>query len=142
LKVLSAHTLTVLFLYIVSVCTPLFFPEQGHTQNRAEKNQITVGSKAFTEGYILAEIVAQVLEATGETKVVRKFGIGGTGLLYEALVNGSIDVYPEYSGTISEAILKDSTIKNLRAMRASLSRINLILSEPLGFNNTHALANA
>ncbi len=73
------------------------FAADGHT--------VVVGSKHFNESYVLAEIIAQLLEDRG-FRVERKFGLGGTLICFEALKNGNIDVYPEYSGTLAEAILK------------------------------------
>ena len=71
----------------------------------AEKPQtVVVGSKNFGESYLLAEIAAQVLEAKG-FPVIRQFGLGGTLICYEALRNGEIDLYPEYTGTLSQAVL-------------------------------------
>ncbi len=68
-----------------------------------------VGSKDFNEGYLLSEVVAQLLEHAGYD-VERRFGLGGTLICYEALKHHEIDVYVEYTGTISRAILKlDST---------------------------------
>src|SRR5690606_22349755 len=73
--------------------------------NATHSQTISVGAKAFNEGYILAEIQAQLLEDAGFT-VERKFNLGGTLICFEALKNGEIDTYPEYTGTISEEILK------------------------------------
>ena len=77
---------------------------QAASANSAERS-ITVGSKNFSEGYLLAEIMAQLLEAR-DFQVRRRFGLGGTLICYEALLKGEIDVYPEYSGTVLQAILK------------------------------------
>lgn len=105
---------------------------------------IHVGSKNFTEGYVLAEILAQALEASG-FDVERKFGLGGTLVCYEALTTGEIDVYPEYTGTIHQAILKLDAAGAAAADDAVLRRLlrdehGLDLLEPLGFNNTYAIA--
>src|SRR5215471_19396939 len=101
---------------------------------------IRVGSKSFTESYILAEIAAQVIERTGEARVERKLGLGGTGLTYRAIASGAIDLYPEYTGTLSYIILKDSSLRSTEAIRARLASSGLTISESLGFNNTYALA--
>jgi osmoprotectant transport system permease protein len=101
---------------------------------------IRVGSKSFTESYILAEIVAQVIEQTGEARVERKLGLGGTGITYRAIASGSIDLYPEYTGTLSHIILKEPALGTAEAIRARLAASGLTISEPLGFNNTYALA--
>lgn len=103
-------------------------------------NTLTIGSKNFTEGYILAEIIAQISERVGEVKVVRRFGLGGTGITYQALQKGEIDVYPEYTGTISETILKKPQLKEWEQISAELEKHNLKLSQSFGFNNTYALA--
>lgn len=101
---------------------------------------VRVGSKQFNESYILGEIMAQLLEDRGY-RVARRFGLGGTIVCYQALVNDAIDVYPEYSGTIEQAILKRET----RSTFAELQRLlrenhGLELLGPFGFNNTYAIA--
>jgi osmoprotectant transport system permease protein len=100
---------------------------------------IRIGSKSFTESYVVAEIAAQVLEATGE-RVERRVGLGGTGIAYRAVAHGSVDLYPEYTGTISRAILKEPSIASVEAIRATLRARGLTISDPLGFENTYALA--
>jgi osmoprotectant transport system permease protein len=106
----------------------------------AERPVVRVGSKSFTESYLLAEMIAQIIESTAEARVERKFGLGGTGIVYTALAAGELDVYPEYTGTIARAILKDASVTTLPAMRARLAERGLIVSEPLGFDNAYALA--
>jgi osmoprotectant transport system permease protein len=106
----------------------------------SEAPTIGVGSKSFTESYILAEIAAQIIDEAGEARAARKLGLGGTGIVYGALANGDIEVYPEYTGTISQAILKDAAVTSLSALRERLGLLGLIVSDPLGFNNTYALA--
>src|SRR3984893_2598087 len=101
---------------------------------------IRVGSKSFTESYILAEIAAQVIEHAGEARVERQLGLGGTGLTYRAIASGAIDLYPEYTGTLSHIILKDPTLRTPEAIRARLGSSGLTMSDSLGFNNTYALA--
>jgi osmoprotectant transport system permease protein len=106
----------------------------------ADRPVVRVGSKSFTESYVLAEIVAQVVEQTGEARVERKLGLGGTGIVHAALASGEIDVYPEYTGTIARAILKEPAVATVAAMRARLRERGLVVTEPLGFQNTYALA--
>ncbi|UCG50984.1 MAG: ABC transporter permease subunit [Candidatus Latescibacterota bacterium] len=106
----------------------------------AARDVIVVGSKKFNEGYILAEIIAQLLEDRGE-RVDRKFGLGGTLVCYEALRGGQIDVYPEYSGTVQEAILKSARPLTYHELQDTLQEtLNLELLSPFGFNNTYAIA--
>ncbi len=105
----------------------------------ATTEPIRVGSKPFNEGYILAEIISQMLEANG-FQVERKFGLGGTLICYQALVNAEIDLYPEYSGTIEQAILKLHDRPGIEALRQLLRKqYRLELLPSFGFNNTYAL---
>ncbi|MCB0720927.1 MAG: ABC transporter permease subunit [Ignavibacteriae bacterium] len=101
---------------------------------------LKVGAKAFNEGYILAEIQSQLLEDAGFT-VERKFNLGGTLICFEALKNGEIDTYPEYTGTISEEILKLNTDPSEDELRSRLlGQYKLNITPSYGFNNTYALA--
>jgi osmoprotectant transport system permease protein len=107
---------------------------------RAERPAIRVGSKSFTESYILGEIVAQVIDGAGDARATRRLGLGGTGIVYGALASGDIDIYPEYTGTISQAILKQPAVTSIEALRDRLRPLGLTISAPLGFDNTYALA--
>ena len=106
----------------------------------AAEGVIRVGSKSFTESYILAEVVAQVIEQAGEARAERRVGLGGTGLTQRALESGAIDVYPEYTGTLARVILKDAALRTVEALRARLEPMGLTISGSLGFANTYALA--
>jgi osmoprotectant transport system permease protein len=107
----------------------------------AAADNIVVGSKIFTESYVLAEIAAQTLEASRPpVPVVRKLGMGSTGILFESLNSGAIDVYSDYTGTLAEAILKTPQLKSVAQIRAALLKMGIVISDPLGFNNTYALA--
>lgn len=99
-----------------------------------------VGSKSFTEGYVLGELLAESLEQVPGARVERRFGIGATGILYAALRAGEIDLYPEYTGTIAEAILKQPALKDPAAIEAALAPLGLTMSPALGFENNYALA--
>jgi osmoprotectant transport system permease protein len=100
---------------------------------------IRVGSKHFNEGYILSEMLSLLLEDRGFV-VERKFSLGGTSVCFEALRNGAIDVYPEYTGTISSEILKEnSSLKTLEIKQLLDNKYKLAMSETFGFNNTYAL---
>ena len=105
----------------LSVCIP------------ASAQTLTVGSKRFTESYILGEIVAQTANGT------HKPGLGNTAILLEALKSGSIDLYPEYTGTIAREILKSEDRLDLRAINEKLEPLGLAASIPLGFSNSYAL---
>jgi len=105
-------------------------------------DKLSVGSKRFTESYILGEIVCQTLVAAG-TPCEHKQGLGNTGILEQALAAGAVQVYPEYTGTIVREILKR---EGAREGNPSLDELNRWLAPrglkaavPLGFNNTYAL---
>lgn len=99
---------------------------------------VVVGSKKFTESYVLGEIGKRVLDEAGLPAEHRE-GMGGTIILWEALTQGAITVYPEYTGTISEEILKTDGPVSLDEMRKELSRHGVGMTGELGFNNTYAL---
>src|SRR5258706_13107665 len=99
---------------------------------------IRVGAKHFNEGYILSELISELLESNGY-KVERNFNLGGTKVCFDALNNNAIDVYPEYTGTITEEILKLEKPMGLDEVNNKLkSEMKLEISEPYGFNNTYA----
>ncbi|HEV3409000.1 MAG TPA: glycine betaine ABC transporter substrate-binding protein [Chthoniobacterales bacterium] len=103
----------------------------------ASAEPLVIGSKRFTESYVLAEIAKRSLEDRGLT-VEHRQGMGGTIILWEALRTGAIHIYPEYTGTIAEEILKERAISP-EAMRNELAKADVGISQELGFNNTYAL---
>ncbi|HET9526372.1 MAG TPA: ABC transporter permease/substrate-binding protein [Pyrinomonadaceae bacterium] len=105
-------------------------------------DRIRIGSKDFTESALLAEIVAQMLEARG-VAVERRFELGGN-LPHDALVSGTLDLYPEYTGTSYTAILRHPPISDPRAVYAQVKqeyadKFNVEVSAPIGFENTFAI---
>jgi osmoprotectant transport system permease protein len=100
---------------------------------------LKLGGKRFTEAYILLELLGQTARASG-TPVDLKPGLGNTAIVYAALQAGSIDLYPEYTGTIALDILKQPGGLTLEALRAQLRPLGLGVDVPLGFNNGYALA--
>ena len=109
-----------------------------------KERPITVGSKNFTEQVILGEIVAQHLEYRLGRHVDRQLNLGGTLLVHQALVNGDIDLYPEYTGTALTAILKLPPAYDPAAAMALVraeyhTRFGVEWMDPLGFNNTFAM---
>lgn len=112
------------------------------SKSPASANRVVVGSKDFTESALLAEILAQMLEARGVT-VERRFELGGN-LPHEAMVSGTIDLYPEYTGTSYTAILRHTPITDPRAVYEQVKReyadnFKVEVSPPLGFENTFAI---
>jgi osmoprotectant transport system permease protein len=104
----------------------------------AQAETIVVGSKKFTESYVLAEIAKIALQNAGFT-VEHKPGMGGTIILWEALRGGEIALYPEYTGTIGEEILKAKQPLTIDEMRGLLRQQGAGMTGELGFNNTYAL---
>lgn len=100
---------------------------------------VVVGSKRFTESYILGEIVCQTWVAAGQP-CEHKQGLGNIGILEQALRSGAVDVYPEYTGTIVRELLKREGHADLAQLNAWLGERGLKAVVPLGFNNTYALA--
>ncbi|CAN5708123.1 glycine betaine ABC transporter substrate-binding protein [soil metagenome] len=121
-----------LFWLIIGVC--VVWPMHV---GAAEK--VIVGSKRFTESYILGEIVRQTLVAAG-TPAEHKQGLGNTGILEQALASGAVDIYPEYTGTIVRELLKREGNPSLAELDTWLAPRGLKVAVPLGFNNTYALA--
>ncbi len=100
---------------------------------------LVVGSKRFTESYVLGEIVAATLSAAGRPAIHRQ-GLGNTGILEQALASGAIDLYPEYTGTIVRELLKRDGNPSLDELNRWLAPRGLKAGVPFGFNNTYALA--
>jgi osmoprotectant transport system permease protein len=115
-------------------------PGAAFASDAAGHDGIVIGGKIFTESYVLGEIAAQTIEADSRVPVTRKLGMGSTGILFEALKSGAIDVYPDYTGTLAEAILKKPELKSLEEIRQALAAMGLTISGSLGFNDTYALA--
>ena len=118
------------------------------TQERIET--VVLGSKVFTEQYILAEIYRQLIEGQTRLRVVTKTGLGGTQICFDALRTGAIDFYPEYTGTGLLVILQPSaaTLKTLPMQSDSVYQFcrqqfqqnyQLDWLKPLGFNNSYCL---
>ena len=101
---------------------------------------VVVGSKAFPESWVLAEALARVLRSEGVPRVEHRNNLGGTEIVYQALRAGDVDAYPEYTGTIAQVILHRSVSTSLSGMRRVLSREGIGVSDPLGFNDSYALA--
>ena len=104
------------------------------------QQSLLVGSKRFTESYILGEIIAQTAKGSGTTAAVHQRGMGNTAILLNALESRSIDVYPDYTGTIAREILKLPDVPPLAQLNTLLAPRGLAVAVPLGFNNSYALA--
>jgi osmoprotectant transport system permease protein len=108
------------------------------TLARADSEVVRIGSKRFTESYILAEIAACTARGAGATARL-DLGLGGTALAFRAIEEGSIDLYPEYTGTLAETVLHTPGA-DLVSIRSALAQRGLGVSDPLGFDDSYALA--
>jgi len=130
-RILSFACVSLLALSLVD-CSP---PRPDHP---------VVGAKNFTEQVILGELLAQEIEAKSGLKVERRFYLAGSYICNQALISGRIDAYPEYTGTALTAILKQpvsrdpgTVLQTVRQLYAS--RDDVIVADPLGFENTFAM---
>jgi osmoprotectant transport system substrate-binding protein len=110
----------------------------------SHSDRIVVGSKNFTESFLLGEILAQQIEVHTNLKVDRRFYLAGTYICQQAILAGRIDVYPEYTGTALTAILKqaaggDEQDVYRRVKGEYERRFGLTLGSALGFNDTFAM---
>jgi glycine betaine/choline ABC-type transport system substrate-binding protein len=123
---------------IVVSCSLLCSCAPSHSE------RIVVGSKNFTESFILGELIAQQIESHSKLKVERRFYLAGTYICQQAMLAGRIDVYPEYTGTALTAILKQGMAGNKQDVYAQVKsqyeqQFKLTLGPPLGFNDTFAM---
>jgi osmoprotectant transport system substrate-binding protein len=120
------------FIYVVAAC------------RQPSQSKITIGSKFFTEQVVLAELLAQHIEARTGIPVIRKTNLGGTLLVHKALLAGELDLYVEYTGTALTAVLNESPRGDSYAVYERVKqlygeRYHLGVTEPLGFENTFAM---
>jgi osmoprotectant transport system permease protein len=99
---------------------------------------IRVGSKVFTESVILGEIGKSLIREGGAA-VVHRRELGGTQILFHALLAGELDLYPEYTGTISGEILAGQNIRDEARLRSALAARGVGMSRPIGFDNKYAI---
>lgn len=132
----SASSISISLLLIVASLLPSCSPSHA--------DRIVVGSKNFTESFLLGEIIAQQIEAHTNLKVDRRFYLAGTYICQQAILAGRIDVYPEYTGTALTAILKQNANGDKQEIYRRVKseyerRFELTLSLAFGFNDTFAM---
>ena len=103
-----------------------------------EVQRVTVGSKLFTESVILAEMLRLLADEAGATANHQR-QLGGTRVLWDALLSGEIDAYPEYTGTLMQEILVDQQLHTRAELEQALAERGLRMTAALGFNNTYAM---
>jgi osmoprotectant transport system permease protein len=124
------------FLFFLALFS--FYSSKGKRSEEA----IKIGSKRFTESYILGELLKQVAEEIDEAPIDYRPGLGNTGIVFAALQEGLIDIYPEYTGTIALEILKDSQLSSAKPeeLNSHLNSMHLGITDSLGFHDNYALA--
>ena len=125
------------------VCCPVMLQAVSGCKEPAQ-SKITVGSKFFTEQVVLAELLAQHIEAKTGIPVIRKTNLGGTLLVHKALLSGDLDLYVEYTGTALTAVLNEkpqgtSADVYKRVKKQYAEKFHLEVTEPLGFENNFAM---
>jgi osmoprotectant transport system permease protein len=117
-----------------------FLALAGLLAGSAAGSRVVVGSKAFPESWVLAEALARAMRSEGVADVSHRNNLGGTEIVFQALRGGNVDVYPEYTGTILEVVLHSTRPLDAEEMRADLAKLGLGMSDPLGFNDSYAIA--
>jgi len=105
---------------------------------RTPSDEVRVGSKKFTESVVLGEILTQNLRGAG-LPAEHRAQLGGTQVLWHALLHGDIDLYPDYTGTIRADIVRDLPDGSEESLRAALARLHVGMSSSLGFEDSYAL---
>lgn len=115
----------------------------GSGSSSKSAGTITVGSKNFTENIILAYMMADLIEAKTNVKVIRKVNLGGSNVAWKALKSNDIQLYPDYTGTIVANYYQKkpgNAEQTLSDAKQLVQKDNLQLLKPFGFNNTYTLA--
>ncbi|MFT5438673.1 MAG: osmoprotectant transport system permease protein [Alphaproteobacteria bacterium] len=128
-------------IHIITSVLFVMCTQAASSQNlgNSDARSLTIGSKSFTESVILGEILTGLVRKSGHGATHRR-QLGGTRILWSALLRGDIDAYPEYTGTISQEILAQKNLSGNEAIGKALSRHGIAMTAPIGFNNTYAIA--
>jgi osmoprotectant transport system permease protein len=108
------------------------------TTTLGARAQVRIGSKTFTESVILGELATQHMRASGVAAEHRR-ALGGSRVLWAALLRGDIDAYPEYTGTLREELLPEARTADFAGLQRALSARGLRATATLGFENTYAI---
>ena len=120
----------VLALVLLAVSSP-----SAHGQQT--DSTLTIGSKKFTESVILGWMGTHLIRSE-DLSATHREELGGSRFLWEALLRGDIDAYPEYTGTLLREILAGTDVTRA-TLADTLSQYGVAMTQPLGFNNTYAL---
>ncbi|MBT6149547.1 MAG: ABC transporter permease subunit [Gemmatimonadetes bacterium] len=124
------------FLVLVAVCSLLW--SVAAVTVGAQETPLQIGSKSFTESVILGDMLQHLAQEAGEAAEHRR-ELGGTRILWNALLAGELDAYVEYTGTIAQEILGADGAVSEDSMRVRMESHGLRMTRPLGFNNTYAI---
>ena len=103
-----------------------------------ESVRITIGSKSFTESVILGDMLSHLAQRAG-IEASHQRQLGGTRVLWNALLSGEIDAYPEYTGTLMKETLVKENLQTEVQLKQTLAALGLRMTRPLGFNNSYAI---
>ena len=129
---------SVLYVLALAVVAPLAALSTGGTVLGADPPKTRIASKSFTESIILGEMLTLLANQTAGG-AEHHSALGGTQIVFQAMEAGGIDAYVEYTGTLSQEILKGEHAHSEDDLRAALKKRGIGMSRPLGFNNTYAL---
>lgn len=115
----------------LSACMP------AHAEENAT---LHVGSKRFTESYIVGEIITQTLRRAEEVHAEHRPGLGNTAVVFAALRSGAINIYPDYTGTVALELLRLDRVPGLPELNERLAQYGIAAGIPLGYSNGYALA--
>ena len=132
-----------IFIAIASLSAWLF--EIFETEVATKDNTITIATKNFTEQYILGNMIAELISAKTKLHVIKKFNLGPTAIVHNAIVNGEISLYPEYTGTAYLVVLHHHPVLSSKGtyhvvQSEYLKRFKLTWLPPFGFENSQTLA--
>ena len=122
----------------ICICVLAASTPPSATTPTPEAIEVKIGSKTFTESVILGELILHLARSADATAVHQR-QLGGTRILWNGLLSGDLDIYPEYTGTISQEILAGQGVQGEEAIRKAVAEHGLRMSRPIGFNNTYAI---
>ena len=141
LKSSQRRVLTIAMISIVTVISIFIFSLISLKDDEA----IVVSSKPEVEGVIIGHMIADVLEAHTDYTIKRNLGLGSSSIIYSAILNGDIDIYPEYSGSVYSGVMKKTAPAGTPAevtfqkVKEFYSENSLVYLDPYGFNNQYSI---
>nr|WP_315057592.1 osmoprotectant update ABC transporter permease/substrate-binding subunit OpuFB [uncultured Lysinibacillus sp.] len=135
-------TITTLSLISLAALVMIFFPLLSNKQ----QDEIVIAGKLGAEPEILINMYKLLIEQETDLTVTLKPGLGKTSFVFNALKSGSIDIYPEFTGTAISEFLKEEAINNnqedvyLQAKEGMQEQFDMVMLSPMNYNNTYALA--